>query len=463
MKERAIIFGCGYRGKRYFDKLNLDFDVVAFADNNRALWGGELFGKPIIPPSEIRDWGAPAVFVCAKDGGIEIAKQLEAMGIPCIIDMEGLCFEYRDTILYPASLRRPAPYKKIGGEYSVLYVQDAPCGRTDKVSSVLKAKGVVTQNAYFIAPSKMPEAYCKENAFYTFDDLLDFVNESEFDIVHSSNEPDILTDLLLHSNKPVVYDAHDIMSIRDRDITAETDYLEYAANRFADGHFCAEEESVVILTGKYGFPRERSTVVYNLPLESQVPGTVRRKPKLSAADGELHLVYEGGISGERESNRFMEEMWGAIAKAGVHVHYYSHQNIDYCKALERTSPYLHYEGNLSSLALITEMTQYDVGSILLNPVNVNAKIAYPNKLYEYLAAGLPVVSNLTASLEFVKSRMIGGGLDFQGDIQAQLRSIAAIQIPERYLQKNRLTMDSYADDILAFYRKISGLGKAVEG
>ena len=183
MKPKAVIFGCGYLGQRSYAKLNADFDIVAYADNNTKLWGGELLGRPIIAPKEIKRYEDATVFVCAKSEFANIAKQLELMGISSVIWMEGVCYAYRDTILYPVSFFQPEPYKKkSGSEFSVLFVQDTPCGRTDKISSVLKAKGVVTQNAFFISPSQMPDAYCKQNAFYSFDSLLEFVDNSEFDI-----------------------------------------------------------------------------------------------------------------------------------------------------------------------------------------------------------------------------------------------------------------------------------------
>lgn len=458
MKPKAIIFGCGYRGQHYLEKIALNFDVVAFADNNRALWGSQLLGRPVISPDQIKEFGKATVFVCVWKFR-EIAQQLADMGIACVINNDGLYYEYRDMILYPISFSEHEPYRKSGTEFAVLFVQDAPCVRTDKISCILKAAGIMTQNACFRARSKMPEAYWKENCFETYDALLEFVNASEFDIVHSSNEPDILTNLLLHSNKTVIADVHDLLTARNIDSSPETYYLEYVANKFAGGSMYVAPYYRDLQILRCGVPLERTCILPNLILESQIPAPDKRMQKLSAVDGELHIVYEGGISDKPVSNRFFEEIWRTIADACIHIHYYSQQNIDYCKKLEKMSPYLHYEGNRYGLELITEMTKYDVGSVLLNPVDKNVIMASPNKLYEYLAAGLPVVTNLAATLEFVKSEGVGGDLDFDGDIYEQLKKLAAITIPDQYLQKNELTMDSRAEDILAYYKKIARMGK----
>lgn len=462
MKSKAVIFGCGAQGQYFFEKFNRDFDIIAFADNNSKLWGTVLLGKPVIAPCEIKTDDKTAVFVCVQFGFIDIARQLESLNIPCFINRRGVCYRYTDTILYPVPLKRHSPFKKPSECYSVLFVQEVVCGRTDKISMVLKNKGVVCHNAFLIRSSQMPEAYDKENSFYSYDDLLEFVNKSDFDIVHCSNEPDILSDLLLHSNKPVIFDTHDLLTARNNDSIHEVYYLEYTSSKFADGTMYVGEYYRDLQAERYGFPLDKTFVIPNLPLEGQLPSKGQRKPKLSAADGGLHLVYEGGISDNPRSHRFFENLWAAITASGIHIHYYSQQNIEYCRALEKTSQFLHYEGNLSSLDLIVEMTQYDVGLLILNPVDKNADMAYPNKLYEYLAAGLPVVSNLTTSSGFAAAHKVGGSLDFSADIKAQMQEYAQIRIPDDYLRNTGLTMDSYAGELLAFYKKISGRSKAVK-
>lgn len=462
MRYRAIIFGCGLQGRYFFEKFNADFDIVAFSDNNQKIWGSELFGKPIIAPDEIELSDNMIVFVCVEFGFIDIAKQLESLKIPCIINRRGVCYKYSDTILHPVLFHNYSFYKRSDKKFSVLFVQEVICGRTDKISSVLKKRGIVTQNAFFIRSSQMRGAYDKENSFYSYDDLLSFVNGSDFDIIHCSNEPDLLATLLLHSNKPIVLDTHDLLTARKNDFACEVYHLEYIANKFADGNMYVGEYYRDLQVERYGISADKTFIIPNFPLESQLLKNEQRKQKLSVTDGELHIVYEGGISPNPGSHRFVEKLWDRITSLHIHIHYYSQQDIEYCKALEKKNSYLHYEGNLSGLELIIEMTQYDLGSLLLNPVDKNADMSYPNKLFEYLAAGLPIISNLTVPLNFVESNNLGGNLDLSANIKEQLQKYAAIQIPDNYLCENKLTMDTYANDILAFYKKIINRNKAVK-
>ena len=81
MKPEAILFGCGERGRFFLSELRKDFHVAAFADNNSALWGTEVLGVPVIPPDDIKGMENATVFICVEKGYLDIARQLEEMGI----------------------------------------------------------------------------------------------------------------------------------------------------------------------------------------------------------------------------------------------------------------------------------------------------------------------------------------------------------------------------------------------
>lgn len=51
--RQAVIFGCGETAVTNRDKIYEHFQVIAYTDNNPALWGQEFDGVTIIPPSQI--------------------------------------------------------------------------------------------------------------------------------------------------------------------------------------------------------------------------------------------------------------------------------------------------------------------------------------------------------------------------------------------------------------------------
>jgi hypothetical protein len=64
----------------------------------------------------------------------------------------------------------------------------------------------------------------------------------------------------------------------------------------------------------------------------------------------------------------------------------------------------------------------DIGVIPYEPSSINNRLCCPNKLSQYLAAGLPVISN---ELEFVKSVVVGNGIGFAVDFRDE-RATAAL-------------------------------------
>ena len=87
--QKVVIFGCGEQGKISYPKLAERFDVIAFSDNNKALWGKSIITEignevPIVPPREIREKLANdngVVIVCSINHFSEISRQLNELNI----------------------------------------------------------------------------------------------------------------------------------------------------------------------------------------------------------------------------------------------------------------------------------------------------------------------------------------------------------------------------------------------
>lgn len=292
--------------------------------------------------------------------------------------------------------------------------------------------------------------------FSSANGIVDFISNSDFDIVHCSNEPDILVNIVQKANKPVVADTHDMQSIRG-DIGIETIVLEYLANVNSDGIMYTSAYGLDVAKDKYGLDGKETIFINNLVMEQT---TVRQAlPKLSSSDHKIYCVYEGGVVGDdKNSHRFFDDMWKKITDAGVHIHFYSPSDITYCKRLENISDLIHYEGSISGEKLILEMTKYDCGLAVFNSVDNNRfhlEGASPNKLYEYISAGIPVISAGINSLkEFVERYHVGIELDFSGDIKKQLQEACKLHIESDFLTRNHMTMKSCAKDLSAFYESV---------
>lgn len=465
--KKCIIFGAGFTGRNAYSKLSLIYQVMAYSDNDSSMWGKSINGVTVLEPRELKECQLKneCDIVICSDYFPEIQKQLLEMGINTIriIEPSGyMLYEYMPyNMLQPVNgLLRYRCYKKNSDAMHILFVQQHPCIRTHKIAEILTAKGIDVSIAY---TAETPEArhpryaklYKNKLAFLSIQDLLDYVNGSDYDLVHCSNEPDSLTNIMLSTNKPVVHDTHDFMSLNykaGRDLMT----MEYLANTRSHGLMYVNEYNLQLAVKRYSIDVRKAVIIENRPSDMSIHE--KKLPKLSAFDHELHCVYEGGIHKNPNYFRFVEDIWLKIAKSGVHVHFYTQTDPAYCRSIEQKHQNLHYEGEVDSAELLTELTKYDCGLLLFNEVMENwlkLDTSLPNKIYEYLAAGLPeVIGSFKSHKEFVEKYSVGRSLDFNKDIKKQISEIKEIQIPSDFIVKNNLTMSSQADKLINFYEKI---------
>ncbi len=464
--EKAILFSAGERGNIVYKKMILFFDVIAYSDNNESLWGKTCNGVTIIPPSELPglvEKKKAKIFIINEKYWADIARQLDGLGIHNYINLDSyLSYVYDEYLWMPISFSKPKPFKKENrNNFTVLYVQDKPNTRTCKMAIALKNKGIATYAAYTASPSDVGlRAFVKEYPFWTWTDLIDFVNESEFDVVHCSEMPCELVNLLLYSNKKIIFDMHDCTTCCTY-YTSASSLLEYMATRQADGVIYTSEKFRDVQIKKYGIKKEKTFVIGNYPLSSF--SKVKRKPKLSAADGEIHCVFEGMLMNPALADLSTYGDYSIsfirLAQRGIHTHIYSYSFPEYCRSIEEKSEFIHYEGNIRDESLIHEISQYDVGLLLFgNPDSPYCKITNPNKFSEYLSAGLPVASNVPAYIELLEKINGGGALDICSDnVRERLNEIRSIYIADDFCSKHKFTVESYIDELLAFYKKTAAI------
>lgn len=467
MKNNVILFGAGTYGKSAYYKLKDYCNIICFADNNTDRQQEKIFDIDIVSPDrleEIYKKEIADIIICAQSYA-EMAEQLQNRGIyEYYIYLDGFLYHTGEMeIMAPVSIGKVMPYRKKSDEKNILFVQNTACIRTHKVAAIMKKKGYRVFLLYTILPpiENLKDFYEMYDGIYTVfgaNDLVEFVNDSDFDFVHSSNEPDIITNLLLCTNKGIVFDVHDMISLyyeADRNQLA----LEYLANKNSAGVIYPTEGIRNIAVKNFGISANKTFVLGNLLLEEQIEKD--RLPKISAKDGNLHCVYEGGITfNDTGDPRFFNEIWRRIAEAGVHIHFYTVDHSVNCRKLESIHENIHYEGCVSSNKLSYELSKYDVG-LYVNNVTLHNKVhmeyASPNKISEYANAGLPVaVGKVNSAIEFVKKYNAGAFLDLEGDIKQQLLKISEINIPVGFLKKNNLTMDSKGEALEEFYQKAMG-------
>lgn len=226
---------------------------------------------------------------------------------------------------------------------------------------------------------------------------------SHVDLFHVHNEPDFPVSVIKEATgKPVIYDIHDMVSQR----TGSIDEWEQKALDACD--------AIVVPSGEYKqILQKRGILKPIVEILSGVPQKlypqVRRKPQ------RLGIVYEGGLKGKpkKESQQFEWRSWVevfyAISKMNIGVWCYpadSREDLsDYTNSGIIVMPSLPYDQMLKNL------TAHEAG-LVGSPFPDGAfDGALPNKLFEYIAAGLPVIAfNAPTAANFLEATGLGVGI-----------------------------------------------------
>lgn len=297
-------------------------------------------------------------------------------------------------------------------------VSNHACVRVHKMALPLIESGRHTVNIIAHKQTSFIDSYSTFGHWLDIGQLHNLIKlyAKDTDVFHCHNEPSFFVTLIKETcDIPVILDVHD--SFAARNTPEDVERMREAGQEII--RITAEERNNFQLADALVFPGqsfgELVTKEFNLTqpsivLPSYLP---RRMYRYNIQDWLGGLVYEGKVQLSAEGKasygfRYCDylELAKKCHEIGMDFHLYGGRDDKEFMATYNDIAFVHapvaYEG------LIRDIARHDwglVGNIMPNP---EWDVAMPNKLFEYIAAGVPVVAiNAKECEEFVVKHGVG--------------------------------------------------------
>lgn len=276
----------------------------------------------------------------------------------------------------------------------------------------------------------------------------------EVDIFAVDNEPNwIFRTVRDNTDKPVVFDIHDWTSIRDNAIPWEVENEKYAL---------ANADAFVVPSKGYLRRIREVSKKPSLLLYSKVPSFLFAKEPLVKKRG---LVYEGGLKGKDENQlyNFDYRNWAKFINKAVEgftdrqaVLISANDGDDFS---EYQNPKIVLKMPMLYNDMIQEMAQYECG-LVGTPFPVkDFEDSMPNKLFEYIASGIPcVVVNSPEAEKYVTEHGLGVGVRDASEIASAMDKLTGLPVK---MERHRHSMETEIPALVELYGSLCGKSERI--
>ncbi len=274
------------------------------------------------------------------------------------------------------------------------------------------------------------------------------------DIVHCNDLDTLLVGVLAKRRYGcrLIYDAHEFYPVSDPhgkwlDITLFT-WIERLLIRNTDAAITVNPPLAEAMRATYRLDR-----VYAVP--NAEPWAEHRVPP--AADGEMARLAQGRIKflfqGRFTSGRGIEEMiegWSGVDAGRAALFLRGPENMWRKAAIEQAAARglldrgIYFLDAVSEDELVSAAAEADVGIVPYKPLIINDRLSCPNKLSQYLHAGLMVVANDLPYVQSVLTEAGAGACYNSADPRTLADAVQRIVDDPELLQRSRRNALHYA-------------------
>jgi glycosyltransferase involved in cell wall biosynthesis len=285
------------------------------------------------------------------------------------------------------------------------------------------------------------------------------------DLIHSHNLPDSLTAIALElfaSRVPVVHDVHDLQSLRRtpyehgfpeprEPLALEQLAIEQcsalvavSAELFGEIHARYRVTAPTLAFANYALRRD---------LPSVLPPAERRNGRPP------RLVYQGTLS-TNGGHYDLQAIFRALVGEGLSLDVYPSRSVPAYAELPAGLPGLRVHPTLPPRRLLAALPEYDFGWAGFNSALNGAHLdtCLPNKVYEYLGCGLPVLTlGHRALSQLVDENGLGLSLATLDDLVGQLAAVDLVELRRRVAAARlELTVEANIHRLAELYEGVGG-------
>lgn len=287
----------------------------------------------------------------------------------------------------------------------------------------------------------------------------------EVDVFHAHNEPSWFVNIIKeHSGVPVILDVHD--SYLARITPDEEEALKKQGEKPA--RILTEERNNFQLADGLVFPGEKFGNLVRKEFNLQQPSLIlpsylpRKLYKYDGREWLGGLLYEGRVDLKAETTGRLhgfryadyENLARKTHEIGIDLHFYvTRKDKPFMDVYDDIS-YVHEPRTFDQL--LKSISRHDWGLVGNLEYTPDWDIAFPNKLFDYIAACVPVVAiNAAAVAEFLLKHDIGIVVESMEELAKRWNEHERCRKNLMKLRQN-FTMDAHIHELEELYRGVIG-------